>query len=184
MLTSMIVTIVSIVFFIFFIFYKRKLLMRIFSINTIEPANQFKHQLEQTADEIIGRMENKIAELEYLLEVADEKISKIEEQIKISDAAAASSVSCSPEHGTLPGKSTPEYNISGFTLLEPTSNLDIDQEAEKLDNLTRTRANQDDDDKRKLVLAMAEQGYNITEISKATGKGKGEIMLLLQLHKR
>lgn len=41
-----------------------------------------------------------------------------------------------------------------------------------------------DDDKRRLVLAMAEQGYNITEIAKVTGKGKGEIMLLLQLNKR
>lgn len=158
--------------------------MRIFSINTIEPANQFKHQLEQTADEIIGRMESKIAELEYLLELADEKISKIEEQVRISDAAAASSVSRHHEHSTLPGKSSPEYNISRFTLLEPTSNLEIDQEAEKLDNLAGIRTNQDDDDKRKLVLAMAEQGYNIIEISKATGKGKGEIMLLLQLHKR
>jgi DNA-directed RNA polymerase specialized sigma24 family protein len=39
-------------------------------------------------------------------------------------------------------------------------------------------------DRRKQVLAMAEQGYSVTEIAKATGSGKGEIMLLLQLNKK
>jgi len=39
-------------------------------------------------------------------------------------------------------------------------------------------------DKKQLIMAMADQGYSVTEIAKATGLGKGEIMLLLQLNKR
>ncbi|MPN35775.1 hypothetical protein SDC9_183277 [bioreactor metagenome] len=40
------------------------------------------------------------------------------------------------------------------------------------------------EDKKRLISAMAEQGYNVTEIAKATGMGKGAIMLVLQLHKK
>ena len=39
-------------------------------------------------------------------------------------------------------------------------------------------------DRRKLILTMADQGYSVTDIAKATGTGKGEIMLLLQLNKK
>lgn len=180
MLNSMVVTIVALIFFIFFIFYKRDLLMRIFSINTVEPANQFQQQLEQTADEIIGRMESKIAELEYLLEITDEKIINLETQIKLAEAAATSSC----EHRILPEQNLTGYTINEFRPLEHNSHSVIDQGDEKQDKPHNAKPNQEDDDKRKLVLAMSEQGYNITEISKATGKGKGEIMLLLQLHKR
>jgi hypothetical protein len=30
---------------------------------------------------------------------------------------------------------------------------------------------------------MSAQGYNVTDIAKATGLGKGEVLLLLQLNK-
>lgn len=39
-------------------------------------------------------------------------------------------------------------------------------------------------DKRNSIIAMADDGYDITEIAQATGISKGEIMLLLQLNKR
>lgn len=182
MLTNMIVIIISIVFLTFFVFYKRNLLMRIFSINTAEPANKFQQQLEQTADEIISRMESKIAELDYLLELADKKILKLQEQIELSEASTT--LLCSPKQSNLPENILSVNDINEISPFGLDQNTSIDQTNERLDNLTNSKSNQDDDDKRKIVLAMAEQGYNITEISKATGKGKGEIMLLLQLHKR
>lgn len=39
-------------------------------------------------------------------------------------------------------------------------------------------------EKHRLIIAMAEQGYSVTEMAKLTGVGKGEIMLLLQLNKK
>lgn len=39
-------------------------------------------------------------------------------------------------------------------------------------------------EKHRLIIAMAEQGYGVTEMAKLTGVGKGEIMLLLQLNKK
>lgn len=183
MLTSTIVTIVGLIFFIFFIFYKRSLLMRIFSINTIEPANQFKQQLEQTADEIIGRMESKISELEYLLDMADEKIKSLEEQMKMADGETT--LIYGRENRILSDENIASYKENECSHLEPTQKFDIEEYADKQENLSNTaKLNPEDEDRRKLVLAMAEQGYNITDISRATGKGKGEIMLLLQLHKR
>lgn len=38
-------------------------------------------------------------------------------------------------------------------------------------------------EQRPVILTMAEQGYTLTEIAKATGLGKGEITLFLELHK-
>ena len=39
-------------------------------------------------------------------------------------------------------------------------------------------------EKHRLIIAMAEQGYSVTEMAKLAGVGKGEIMLLLQLNKK
>ncbi|MDU2066537.1 MAG: hypothetical protein E6713_17100 [Sporomusaceae bacterium] len=51
----------------------------------------------------------------------------------------------------------------------------VEQDIAKLDQSIQQQ--------RPVVLAMAQQGYTVTEISKVTGLGKGEILLFLELNK-
>ena len=52
------------------------------------------------------------------------------------------------------------------------------------DSLPKESKNGANNDKRRIIITMADQGYNVTEIAKTTGMGKGEIMLFLQLNRK
>ncbi|EAX48637.1 hypothetical protein TcarDRAFT_2109 [Thermosinus carboxydivorans Nor1] len=169
MLTGITVTLVVLLFFVFFVVTKKDMLQKLFSLNTAAPAQEFQQQLEQTADHIIRRLETQIAHLEYLLEEADAKMTALDQKIQ---AAAAVFEQLGISGTSLAEQATPnEQNIG---IVQDTGN--------KPENIPYSQ--ETGNDKRRLIFAMAEQGYNITEIAKATGIGKGEVMLILQLNKR
>ncbi|MGI6093279.1 MAG: DUF6115 domain-containing protein [Negativicutes bacterium] len=176
MLSSITVSLIALICIIIFILYKRNLLSRMLPDNSAVMTNQFKEQLEQTADTVLAQLETKIAHLEALLNEADSRIFELEKRLRAIDANA------------MLGDKQKDRLVERYTALQEMnieqdvvqSSVDISSHDQEYVGKTAS----EDDDKRRLVLAMAEQGYNITEIAKVTGKGKGEIMLLLQLNKR
>ncbi len=179
MFSSITISLIALIFLIIFILYKRNLLSGILPNNSAAMTNQFKEQLEQTADAVLAQLENKIVHLETLLNEADFRIVELEKRIKAIDDAA---MLRNQQKDKLVERYTAfkEMNIRQGTVSERS----IVEPSSSDRGEVRSKTEPEDDDKRRLVLAMAEQGYNITEIAKATGKGKGEIMLLLQLNKR
>jgi len=163
--------VVALILLIAFIAYKRNMLKQIFFTDITSPANQFQEQLEHTGDIIIESLEEKIIRLQYLLEEANEKIICLDNKIQaankvlnIEDNNVKRSLNQSLILKTIPNIAK---NNTGVTTIN-------------IDNYKDMGRN----DKRSSIINMADLGYNTTEIAKATGISKGEIMLLLQLHKK
>jgi hypothetical protein len=177
MLTSSIVAILIFLCFLFFIIYKRDVLMRIFTMDAAVPANELQEQLERTADTVVRRLEDKIAHLEYLLDEADAKIELLEKCIKASPEESGdlpqSIVRPAPVQVMNAYKTN--QNMTDKPELTPVFEVPLPQDEESQTGVHN--------DKKRVVLAMAEQGYNVTEIAKVLGMGKGEVMLFLQLNK-
>lgn len=175
MFTGMMLFFVLILFFAFFAVYKRDRLVRLFSLNTAADAGEFQQALEQTADAAVRRLETQIAHLEMLLDEADAKIAMLDERLQAVDQAPAA-----------PSPSPPP------AVTAPTVDIYLAPEPPRMPAPPVAAAPAEEPggpgplsaDRRKLILAMADKGYSVTEIAKATGTGKGEIMLLLQLNKK
>lgn len=224
MLTSVILSVVLILFAIFFIIYKRKMLMAMFSMEADVPTAKLQAELQQTADNIILVLEEKIAQLEELLVEADNKIDILSKQLAKVQAApntpaaqtaeekVSANIMSSPKHVDIVAK--PDIDDFAKQLILASANLEekdlsnnykapIDKTINQSDvqhntkskhsnsnnnNTENLAANKnllaDDNSKHSLILAMAEQGYSPLEIAKATGAGKGEILLVLQLNKK
>ena len=127
--------------------------------NLEQAANQIQLQIEEVADAVIGRMENRINHLEMLIAEADEKINELDEKIqylqsnKIVDDSVGqrkemSSSICAPKTEYRPQK--------------------VEQNLSKMN---------------KLVLDLFEEGYTLDEIAKKTGMGKGAISLIKEMYK-
>ena len=139
-----------------------------FTLQASAPSYELHEELNKTADIIVKRIESEIAHLEYLLEEAEARSRELEKQL------------LSAEHiiKTLASSETPQAGYQELSTQLP----DKETKASSPDSLSlNVEANME---KRNLVAAMAEQGYSITEIAKALGIGKGEVILLLQLHKK
>ncbi|MCE5284758.1 MAG: hypothetical protein LLG02_02770 [Pelosinus sp.] len=177
MLTSTIVAILIFLCFLFFIIYKRDVLMRIFTIDAALPANELQEQLERTADTVVRRLEDKIGHLEYLLDEADTKIQLLE---KYMEAAPQ-------KEEEVPQSIVPPAPMQVMTAYKSNQNVPERTTISTISEVPEPVALQsetgDQSDKKRVVLSMAEQGYNVTEIAKVLGLGKGEVMLLLQLNK-
>lgn len=191
MLASIIFTITVLLFFVFFIVSKREMLLRIFSFNAATPSNELTNQLEQTADTILRRLEDQIAHLEYLLEEADIKIDTLNKKIQQcnitteSDDILPETARQKPENNTLQAlqQQLPILSTQTFTDKDEIESVfagDFSEQSKTENQVNDIVAS----DKHRLILAMADEGYNVLEIAKATGMGKGEIMLLLQLNKK
>ncbi len=179
MLTGMIVFIVIVLFFVFFAFYKRDMLVRMFALNAATPAGEFQQELERTADAAIRRLETQIAHLEYLLDEADARIAALDARLQASSGLPAAEPA--PPSASQPVQQQPATGMSTVDVrLAPEQPPVVTAPAQE-EAAARETSNAD---RRKQILAMAEQGYSVTEIAKATGTGKGEIMLLLQLNKK
>jgi len=154
-----------------FIFYKRDMIKKFFSIDITSPTNQFQAQLEQIADTVIKRLEEQITHLEYLLEEANEKIVNLDNKIQIANEILNKENNNQQEslHTLIRSTVTPN---TGLVANETTV-----MNSGKYKEMGRTN-------KRSSIIEMADLGYDITEIAKATGISKGEIMLLLQLNKK
>lgn len=179
MLTGFILLIVFILFFIFFAVYKRDMLTKMFSLNASQSAGEFQAELEKTADNVIKRLETHIAHLELLLEEADQKIALLDQKLQTTN----------PLPTAAPEITEPSlFAAATISEQQPAFELALSDAggAQQLDNNLATKDHKEtiSIDKRRLIFTMAQQGYNVTEIAKTTGVGKGEIMLLLQLHKK
>lgn len=185
---STVVTIAALLFLVFFIFYKRDLLLRLFSINVQKPANEFQERLEQTADDVIQRLEEKIVYLHSLLQEADRKILILESHLR-EDELKEDAALPETELSVMPIKKVAALYQQQSKIPQP-QEIENESVEEKLplnreeNGHTGKEQPSTHQDKHRVVLAMAEQGYDITEIAKAVGMGKGEIMLVLQLNKK
>lgn len=188
MLTNVIVVLLVIVLLGFLAIYKKEMIIKMFILSMSAPANEFTQQLEQTADSIIRRMEEETTQLELLLEEAETKIGMLSHQVEHANKIIAQLVELQekpnvvnqPEIDTAEISSTPVLNAANDVTLEeiqPVTELTIDADENQHTELINI-------EKYRHIIAMADQGYTVTEIAKATGMGKGEIMLLLQLNKK
>lgn len=177
MLTGIIVFFIFSLFCVFFIIYKRDMLAKMFAIHAALPAGELQEQLEKTADIVIKRLETQIAHLELLLDEADAKIAILDEKLQAAEVIVRQYEEI-PSPPLRPPSVDFRLPAEHPFVLPPVSSPMAD------DNALKESKDAIYGDKRRLVLTMAEQGYNVTEIAKSTGVGKGEIMLLLQLNRK
>ena len=176
MLTGISILMILLLFFSFFIFYKKKMIIKMFTLNMAEPASEFAHQLERTAESAVNRLEDRVAHLDILLEEADSKIRLLSQELERANTIIDNLKRIEPEKE--------ERNLDE-TLEQPRLGAQDRSEAfEQPKHVLRNDHETAFSEKHRIIFAMAEQGYSVTEIAKATGMGKGEIMLLLQLNKK
>ncbi|MDF2636155.1 MAG: hypothetical protein K0R78_3029 [Pelosinus sp.] len=159
------------------------MLVKVFSLNVATSANQFQEQIENAADIVIQRLEERIRHLENILEVADAKIISLDQKITMAEKVLGKEIK-----DILPSENI--VNSANAKIQEhvkiPTTNVDeITVPIKKnntigMDNYKEIARN----NKRNSVLALADQGYSSVEIAKTTGISKSEIILLLQLNKK
>jgi hypothetical protein len=155
------------------------MLVKVFSLNVASSANQFQEQIENTADIVIQRLEERICHLESVLEAADAKIMSLDKKIMIAEEVLKKEIK----------DIIPFENIANVSDAKREENLRIPTKSNDvavknntigIDNYKEIARN----NKRNSVLALADQGYSSVEIAKTTGISKSEIILLLQLNKR
>ena len=166
------------------------MIIKMFILSMSAPANEFTQQLEQTADSIIRRMEEEATQLELLLEEAETKIGMLSHQVEHANKIIAQLVELQEKPNVV---DQPEIEIDTAEINHaPVLNAADDITLEKIQPVTEQSIDADENqhteliniEKYRHIIAMADQGYTVTEIAKATGMGKGEIMLLLQLNKK
>lgn len=164
------------------------MIVKMFMLKMSAPANEFTEQLEQTADAIIRRLEEEAAQFELLLEEAETKIGLLSQQVEyankmieqLSALAEKQSIAKQPDTGLELG-SAAVPPVAEEVLPEIVQSVaELSMEAEENKPIIK----EVNVEKYRHIIAMADQNYTVTEIAKATGMGKGEIMLLLQLNKK
>ena len=172
MLIGFTAVIITVCILIGIVILKRDALSRILSSNheVIRTRSHFQQELEKTAEQVIVQLEDKIFHLEYLLQEADKKMTVLDEKVIAAELAYNKLKELPPQAFDLQPPETNRY--TGLT------------EKETVGTARQDSATKKQTDKRGVVLEMADQGYNATEISRMTGIGKGEVLLLLQLSKR
>lgn len=136
-------------------------------------ANQIQLQIEEVADAVIDRMENRINHLEMLIEEADTKINELDDKLQyyqqrdeekafIASVRADKRISAEKSAAVEMQKSVNRTGDSAPVkkFLKP--------------NLSSTN---------KKVLALLESGYTLDDIAKKTGMGKGAILLIKEMYK-
>lgn len=171
--------------------YKRQMIIKMFSLNVATMADEFRNEVEHTADKAVKRLEEQMTHLEYLLEEADNKIASLEEKLRQAElqqtqTASESDVELSPLHLDILQSADSNHAVnssaSQHSLLPkdhdavwPVSNQTLRQFVPQTADTAK--------EKREQVINMHRQGFNVLEIAQATSMGKGEVMLLLELHK-
>lgn len=182
MFSNLFIVVLVIIFLIVFVLYKRQMLLNLFSIEIASSTTQFQEQIEETAEVVIQRLEEKIRYLEDILIAADAKIAGLDKKIMMAEKLLDKEIKDDHLFRKLSNFSekTKEENIeTSSQQLDPIQEP-IDKNYKVIDNDKEIIRNH----KRDSVLALAEQGYNSIEIAKTTGISKSEIILLLQLHKK
>lgn len=184
MLTALILFVLLLVCGAVAVFYKRDSLLKLFGPLTQQPiASQFQIELDRTGERIINRLEMETSYLEQLLSEADDKINTLQAQLQAANHLTA--MPLPPTAAELLNRNAGQHAYEQISQLQPSDqqpiDMTIDENTPNNDTLENKPAASD---KRRLILAMADQGYSVTEIAKVTGIGKGEIILLLQLNKK
>ncbi|WP_425060885.1 hypothetical protein SCACP_16420 [Sporomusa carbonis] len=186
MLSGVIVSVLVILLLAFFLIYKKEMIIKMFALNVSTPANEFAQQLEQTADSVIKRLEDEAAHLELLLDEAEAKIAMLGQQLECANRIIEQLTGLENKQDTVEQsretiKAVDTRNLPAIvTETDKTKSLNIIEK--KLPGAVAKKPIIGE--KHRLIIAMAEQGYTVTEIAKATGMGRGEIMLLLQLNNK
>lgn len=191
MLTGVIILLLTVMVLAFLFIYKKEMIIKMFTLNASTSANEFNQQLELTADSIIRRLEAEAAQLELLLEEAEEKIGMLSQQVEHANKIIEQLTDLPKEKNELEKSNSQDTNeiIEIDDAENPVSSLRMevaavnDEVADKFDedDLVDREPNLE---KHRLIIGMYDQGYSVTDIAKATGMGKGEVMLLLQLNKK
>ncbi len=127
-----------------------------------DSTDYFQMQLEESADQIIARMQNHVDHLEYLISEADEKIFALDQRLKKIDRL---------NHEVhVPSKSSDEQE-----------RLVSDDGESNTDN---AMINMDVSTLNKQVYSLLDQGMNLNEIAKKTGIGKGAVLLISQMYRK
>jgi len=180
MAANVALSVVIVAFFVFVIIYKRRTLEKLFSLDSSRTIEGFRQELERTGDELIARLEERIQHLEYVIAEADVRIEELEK--RLGERA---------EEGLTPSDQQAEK--TGITDWQPlsfearaTSPVKAEEipPRQEIAEEQAKNAKGMKEERRAIIIAMAQQGHSITEIAKATGAGRGEIMLLLQLHRQ
>ncbi|HWR39239.1 MAG TPA: hypothetical protein VN611_07040 [Patescibacteria group bacterium] len=210
-MTSVLLSVLAVLFLIFFGIYKKDMLIRMFSLNVAGPANELREQLEVVANSAVKRMEDQMTQLELLMEEAETKTLALDKYIQVAEKMLLQQqneyqqlvafrqqltsfqeemiASLRQQRETIkPLFSEPAEVVAVEVVTvpeqgEPLTVNEMKVEA-ALDTGTDLLSEEMAGDKKGLVIAMSEQGYDVTEIAKSTGVGQGEIQLLLQLHKK
>ncbi len=188
MLTGVIISLLSLLLLAFFLIYKKQMIAKIFTLNISAYANEFSQQIEQTADVAVKRLEGEAMQLELLLDEAEARIATLSKQVEEANKIIQ-------QLSELDRKQTPVPEPGQSIMPSAGNHNDITMAAEQPESVRAFTTTVTVDSKpmlsepvhherHRIIIAMADQGYNVTEIAKATGIGKGEIMLLLQLHKK
>ena len=127
-----------------------------------DSTDYFQMQLEESADQIIARMQNHVDHLEYLISEADEKIFALDQRLKKIDRLN--------HEVDVPSKSSDEQE-----------RLVADDGESNTDN---AMINMDVSTLNKQVYSLLDQGMNLNEIAKKTGIGKGAVLLISQMYKK
>lgn len=170
------------------------------------PVAQLQEQILMTTDSSIDRLDAKIAQMEILLGEIDRRSALMAQQSSQlqfkqlqleqqqqqimhwlqnqnqqleKDFELRRAMLAAPP--VLPGKKdSPEIADISSAVQMPvlsTNGRSSVKRASSLDNFPPQ-------DKRATILAMAEQGFSVTDIAQRMGVGKGEILLLLKLRKK
>ncbi len=191
MLTGVIILLLTVMVLAFLFIYKKEMIIKMFTLNVSTSTSEFNQQLELTADSIIRRLETEAAQLELLLEEAEEKIGMLSQQVEHANKIIEQLTDL-PKEKDEPEKSNSRdtneiMEIDNAENLVPSQRMDVsavdDEVADKFDEADFIDR-EPNLEKHRLVIGMYDQGYSVTDIAKATGMGKGEVMLLLQLNKK
>ena len=188
-MTSAILLIALLLVGVFFVIYKRQMLIKMFSINIATMADEFRSEMGSTADLAVKKLEHQMAQLEYLLEEADAKILTLEtrlrnadEKLKQLDGTVRSAANASPPFSSV-AVTGYQHSIQSDTPIADVQRSPVSQSSQPLRQASSSEWQDIAQSKRQQVVAMHQQGYTVVEIAKSTGMGKGEVMLLLELHK-
>ena len=208
---SIMLTILALLFLVFFAVYKKDMLIQMFSLNMAGPANELKEQLEVIADSAVKRMEEQMTQLELLLEEAESKTIAIDKHIQLAEKIMLQQQhdfqqlvvfrqqlvsfqeevvanlrqqkeECKPV--PLIQVQSPAAQIQPAKEELPAAENEMPAADAQREEISEVLPDEFVGDKKGLVMAMVEQGYEVADISKSTGIGQGEIQLLLQLHKK
>lgn len=161
----------------FIVIYKRHMLIKMFSLNIATLAEEFRSQMDDTADKAVKKLEHQMSQLEYLLEEADTKIGLLESRLTEAQNMLTSNTIVETAQNEIPVM--PQQLSHGKVANKVSADVEYE-----LQNLPPPAPLHDGiQDKRQQVITMYRQGFNVVEIAKATSMGKGEVMLLLELHK-